>query len=162
MKDAFAEAIATCTRGWQDRWKRPPTTRELVHAFEVCLAASADEYVADPGAARELFLPTTPPAKLTPAFSCKVTWPDAMTIELTLVPPRNGSLRCMLEATKDGVLFVDYWVSIYPEPPTDADIRRYLAKHAVAAWQAKHPQPLTRAIIRSVQSLADPVELALN
>ena len=76
--------------------------------------------------------------------------------------PRHGSLRCTLEATNDGVLFVDYWVSIYPEPPTDADIRRYLAKHAVDAWQAKHPQALARAIIRSVQSLADPVELPLS
>ncbi len=160
MKDAFAEAIAACVRGWREAFGRSPTARELVHAFEVCVASGADDYVADPAAARELFLPARPPAKLTPAYSCKPRWHDD-SLELELVPPRNGSLRCMFEIS-DGVLAIDYWVSIYPTPPTDADCRRYLARHAVAAWRERHPaQHVTRARFRSIQTLADPVDIDL-
>jgi hypothetical protein len=161
VKAAFAEAIATCVRGWRDAFDRAPNAGELVHAFEVCLAAGADDYVADPAAARELFSPTRPPAKLTPAYSSKVSWQNNV-LTLELVPPRSGSLRCMFEV-KDDVLAIDYWVSIYPTAPTDADCRRYLTRHAVAAWRERHAgHVVSRARLRAIESLADPVDVELG
>ena len=161
MKSAFADAIATCVRSWREAFGRPPSARELVHAFEVCLAARADHYVVDPAAARELFAPAQPPAKLTPAYSSKVSW-RADQLELTLAPPRSGSLRCLFDA-KDGVLSIDYWVSIYPASPTAADCRRYLARHAVAAWRERYPgHAVHHARFRAIESLVDPVDVALG
>jgi hypothetical protein len=160
VKAAFAEAIATCVRGWRDAFERPPYAGELVHAFEVCLAASADDYVADPVAACELFSPTRPPAKLTPAYSSKVSWRDDH-LTLELVPPRYGSLSCVFEA-KDQLLAIDYWVSIYPQPPTDTDCRRYLMRHAVSAWRERNPRTVvSRVRLRAIESLADPVDVEL-
>jgi hypothetical protein len=161
-------AIAECVGAWTARFERVPTARELIEAFEVVLAAAADELVEDAAAASATFLPKAASRRpLSPTDPSQISvklgaWYGLDRVELTLAAPRSGELKCVLEPAGDIVL-VDYWrTSAYPNP-TDEETRLYLARHAIPAWRARRQLgPFARARFRAFDSLVDPIELALR
>jgi hypothetical protein len=160
-------AIAECVEGWRSQFDRPPTAHELVTAFEVVLAASADDLVEDAEATRATFSP--PSAKGDPldiTFPSRITvklasWYGLDQVELAFDAPRSGSLRCICEAAGDTVL-VDFWhETAYPRP-TEDDARAYLVRHAIPAWSAQRKLgPFSRARLRSFDGLGDPIDVEL-
>ena len=168
---ALQLAIAKCVTGWRDRFDRSPTAYELVHAFEVVLAADPDDYVADPEAARTAFTPPAKPTALPKASTVRVdlqtqhrSWGGLDFADVWLGQKGSqgaGELRCLFEHAGD-ILIVDYWVSIYTELPLASAIHDLLLARAVPAWLFEHPdQHPTRARFRAFELLVDPVELAI-
>lgn len=58
----FGQAIEECRQRWVARWERPPRVRELVHAFELVIAARAEDAVCDPETFEAIWSPPRPPS----------------------------------------------------------------------------------------------------
>jgi len=58
--EALRRAIEACHEAWRERFDRSPRACELVHAFEICLASTPEQYVIDPDDCAAVLFPARP------------------------------------------------------------------------------------------------------
>jgi hypothetical protein len=165
----FGQAIEECRQRWVDRWERAPRVRELVHSFEIVIAARAEDAVCDPDTFEAIWNPPRPPSSRS-RYEPKdftVSKPTQSHIEgcdLCRVTPSTGvsspALQVLLEIEEE-TLWVDYGISDSSSARmTEAEARDVLLTLVVTPYLASRPgAAVHRVLLRPTEGLADPEEL---
>jgi hypothetical protein len=167
----FAAAISGCAEGWRERWERPPTAKELVHPFEICLVSSVENLVSDPDDATAILFPARPAPeeperkRLRPT-DFEVTFhgpdPDEKKLEgaaVTLTGGKYPSLEVLLEHAGD-LITVD--VS-NRGGLTPSEIRSVVTARLVPRFVTlRNLKGVKRVLLRPLEGLADPEEVSLS
>ncbi len=168
----FGQALEECRERWVERWERPPRVRELVHPFEIVIAACPEDAVSDPDAFEAAWNPphSAPPRPkyelndftVEPTPRHRLPGVAEYTLSTRVHSVLTVELFLMIEQ-REGTLLMDYWISDYADRPlTDAEAREVCLALVREFYLSRHPgASIQRVLLRPMVGLSDPEEFPL-